>query len=140
MRSIYPPAPAGRIGVALLGIRAIVGLAFIFHARMKLPDPMMWMGPHGFAPSWLQGVVTFAEFFGGIALILGLLTPLVTVILSIDMITAILKYHIPAGGHFVGGRAAFEVPLVYLVVLIALLLAGPGRYSIDGLLFSRRDR
>jgi putative oxidoreductase len=138
IRALYPPAPGGRTGVALLGIRAIVGVAFIFHARMKLPEPFFWMGPHGFAPQWLQGVVTFAEFFGGIALIAGLLVPLVCVLLSIDMIVAILKFHIPAGGHFVGGRASFEVPLVYLVVLVGLLLAGPGRYSIDALIFGRR--
>lgn len=96
------------------------------------------MGPHGFAPPWLQGIVTFAELFGGAALIVGFLTPLVAVLLGIDMVIAITRFHIPMGGHFVGGRFAYEVPLVYLVVMIALLLAGPGGLSLDALLFKRR--
>lgn len=128
-----------RASVAFFAIRAIVGLAFIFHAMLKLPaGAASWMGPHGFAPSWLQAVVTFAELLGGAALILGVLTPLVAAVLSIDMIVAILKFHLPAGGHFVGGRAAFEVPLVYLVVLLSLLVAGPGAYSLDAVMFKRR--
>jgi putative oxidoreductase len=127
-----------RGSVAIFMVRAIVGLGFIFHSRMKLPTPTMWMGPHGFAPPWLQGVVTFVELFGGIALILGVLTPVAALLLAIDMIVAIFWFHIPAGGQFVGGRAAFEVPLVYLVVAVALLIAGPGGFSIDALITRRR--
>jgi putative oxidoreductase len=127
-----------RTSVALLLIRAIVGLGFIFHGLMKAPDPLGWMGPHGFAPSWLQAVVTGVELVGGSAIILGLLTPVAAFLLSIDMVVAIFKVHIPMGGHFVGGRMSFEVPLDYLVVMIALLIAGPGTLSLDALLFKRR--
>ncbi len=128
-----------RASAAFLGIRAIVGLAYVFHGLMKFDlGAAGWMGPHGFAPAWLQAVVTFVELFGGVALILGLFTPLAAVLLSIDMIVAILRVHIPAGGHFVGGRASFEIPLVYLVVLVGLLVAGPGAYSLDAAIFKRR--
>jgi putative oxidoreductase len=133
------PAFGARGSVAIFMVRTIVGFGFIFHSMMKVPDPTMWMGPHGFAPPWLQGVVTFVELFGGIALILGFLTPIAAFLLAIDMIVAILKFHIPAGGHFVGGRAAFEVPLVYLIVVVALLIAGPGSFSIDALIGRRRS-
>jgi len=133
-----PNVPAGRTSLALLLVRAIVGLGFIFHGMMKVPHAAGWMGPHGFAPSWLQLVVTLVETLGGAALILGLLTPLVAFLLGIDMVVAIFGFHIPNRGHFVGGRAAFEVPLVYLVVVIAMLLAGPGAYSIDALISKRR--
>lgn len=128
-----------RGSLAIFMVRTIVGLGFIFHSMFKLPTPTMWMGPQGFAPPWLQGIVTFVELFGGIALIVGFLTPVAAFLLAIDMIVAIFKYHIPAGGHFVGGRASFEVPLVYLVVVLALLIAGPGRFSIDGFIGRRRS-
>ncbi len=138
MRLLSPPPLRGRAALGIFAIRAIVGLGFIFHGYGKMHAPLSWMGPNGFAPPWLQAVVAFAEFFGGFALILGLLTPLVAAVLSIDMLTAIVRFHIPAGGHFVGGRAAFEVPLDYLVVMIALLLMGPGEYSIDSKIFKRK--
>jgi uncharacterized membrane protein YphA (DoxX/SURF4 family) len=133
-----PSVPAGRTSLALLLVRVIVGLGFIFHGMMKVPNAASWMGPHGFAPSWLQLIVTLVETIGGAALILGFLTPLVAFLLGIDMVVAIFGFHIPHGGHFVGGRAAFEVPLVYLVVVIAMLLSGPGAYSVDALISKRR--
>lgn len=128
-----------RGSVAIFMVRTIVGFGFIFHSMLKVPTPTMWMGPHGFAPPWLQGVVTFVELLGGIALILGFLTPIAAFLLAIDMIVAIFRFHIPAGGHFVGGRASFEVPLTYLVVVVALLIAGPGGFSIDALIGRRRS-
>lgn len=128
-----------RAGIAFAAIRTIVGLGFMFHSlTMKVNDPTGWMGPMGFAPPWLQGVVTYVELLGGAAIILGFLTPLAAFLLAIDMIVAIFAFHIPHGGHFVGGRAAFEVPLVYLVVMASLLVAGPGPYALDALIFRRR--
>lgn len=138
--NLFAPAPtSARTGLAFFLIRAIVGLGFIFHGMMKVHAGFSdWMGPHGFAPTWLQSVVTIVEVCGGGALIAGLFTPLVTFLLAIDMIVAIFRYHLPAGGHFVGGRAAFEVPLDYLIVAIAMLVAGPGRFSLDAMFFKRR--
>ncbi len=126
-----------RSSFALLVIRAIVGLGFIFHGMMKVPHPTGWLGPHAFAPPWLQGVVTCLEVLGGAAVILGFLTQFVAILLAIDVFTAIVKVHIPMGGHFVGGPMSFEVPLVYCIVMIGLVVAGPGRFSCDALIFKR---
>ncbi|MGH7736817.1 MAG: DoxX family protein [Candidatus Tyrphobacter sp.] len=140
MNPFTPAETSPRTSLALLLVRAIVGVGFIFHGLMKVPYPTMWMGPHGFAPHWLQGIVTFVETIGGACIICGLLTPLFAFLLSIDMIVAIFKFHIPAGGHFVGGRAAFDVPLTYLIVMIATLVGGPGLFSLDAALWRRRPR
>ncbi len=138
MRLIYPVPAGGRVGIGLLVLRLMAGTGFIVHGSFKIAQPSMWMGPHGFAPPWLQAVVAVAEFYGGFALIFGFLTALLTVVLSIDMIVAIVKVHIPLGAHFAGGRLPLEVPLAYLAMLLALLFAGPGKYSIDAFILRRR--
>ena len=131
------PAMSARASAGLLLLRIVIGLAYVQHGLPKIEHPASWMtmmmGPHAFAPPWLQAVVAVVEFFGGIALVLGLLTPLVAIALAVDMLTAIFAVHIPMGAHWVGGPGSFEVPLFYLVSMIALLLTGPGRYSVDAL-------
>jgi putative oxidoreductase len=142
-RSLFtPPAIGGRPAFGLLLLRFIIGLAFVFHGLPKMHDPTGWMpamlGAHAFAPAWLQAVAALVEFFGGIALILGLLTPLAAMLIAIDMLTAILFVHIPMGGQFVGGRGSFEQPLTYLVAMLLFLLTGPGTISVDARLFAAR--
>ncbi len=90
------------------------------------------------APGWLQATAAWAEFGGGILLIAGFLTPLAAFLIACDMTTAIFFVHIPHGAHFVGGRGPFELPLLYLVIMIGFLLTGPGTYSLDALIFGRR--
>lgn len=134
---LYVHTQPPRASAGLLLLRIIIGLAFMLHGWPKIQHFPGWMGPGGFAPIWLQGIVAIVEFGGGIALILGFLTPLVAIGIIADMTVAILKVHLPAGGHFVGGRGSFEIPLFYLVAMVAFLLAGPGRYSIDAALAGR---
>jgi putative oxidoreductase len=80
-------------------------------------------------------LVAIVEFGGGIALMLGFLVPLAALGIFVDMATAILRVHLPAGGHFIGGPMSFEVPLFYLVAMVAFMFMGAGAYSIDALLF-----
>lgn len=138
---LSPPPVTGRAAFGLLLLRIVVGLAFIFHGFGKIQHPASWMtmmmGPHAFAPPFFQVCAALAEFVGGIALIVGLLTPLVAIALIIDMAVAILFVHIPNGGQFVGGRGAFELPLTYLVSALLVLLTGPGAFSLDALIFGQ---
>ena len=139
---LAPPLIGGRAAVGLLLLRFIIGLAFIFHGWPKMQNPTGWMsammGPHAFAPPFLQAVASFVEFFGGIALILGFLTPITALLILIDMATAIFKVHLPMGGHFVGGAGSFEQPLTYLVAMVLFLFTGPGVISLDARLFAPR--
>jgi len=129
------PLHGPRWSLGLLLLRCVVGLAFILHGSTKLADPTHWatqMLPN--VPGWLQMIVTLVEFGGGFLLILGFLTPLVAFLIGCDMTVAIFSVHIPSGGQFVGGRGAFELPLLYLTVMMLLLLTGPGALSIDALI------
>lgn len=123
---------------ALLLLRLVGGTAFILHGWPKIQKPMSWMGDG--AHPVLQLASALAEFGGGIALIVGFLTPLVTFALAVNMAAALLIVHFPKGQPFVGvgAEGSFELPLVYLVVMIALFAIGPGRYSLDALLWGRR--
>lgn len=128
------------IGLAL--IRIIVGLVFAVHGGQKLfvyglDGVAGAFGQMGIPMAAVAGpAIAFLEFFGGIALILGLATRLVGLGLAFDMIGAIL---------FVHGKAGFFMPNGYEFVLTlfagaaALAVAGAGRYSVDGLIAARSE-
>lgn len=124
-----------RVGFALLIVRSVIGAAFLLRGWMKLQHPFTWNahGPLHIAP-WLQAFVSVLEFAGGGALILGLLTRLVAILLIGDMTVVVFGVFLPHGGVFIGSDRSFEVPLDYLIAMIAFLAAGAGCYSLDALL------
>jgi putative oxidoreductase len=141
MRRLFPIFIGGWGGLALLLVRLVMGLAFVQHGWPKIQNPMGWMNAMGGSsvPSFLQALAALAEFGGGIALILGLLTPLAAFGLVCQMIGALVLVHLPQGHPFVAqGGPSFELALVYLVLAIVLIALGPGKWSLDALLFARR--
>lgn len=125
--------------LGLLLLRLVVGTAFILHGWPKIQKPTSWMGDA--VPGVLQLAAAVSEFGGGIALLVGFLTPLATLGIAATMTGALLLSHFPKGQPFVGGGpgGSFELPLVYLALMIALLAIGPGRYSLDALLRGRSE-
>ncbi len=127
---------------ALLLLRLVVGTAFILHGWPKIQNPMHWMDKAPSPPpALLQAAAALAEFGGGIALIVGLLTPLATLGIAATMVGAFLLSHFPKGDGFVGGApgdGSYELTLVYLALSVALFTIGPGRYSLDALLRGRK--
>lgn len=127
--------------VALLLLRLVVGVVFIFHGSQKLFGAFDGPGIEGFAealeqmeiPSpvvmaWLTGI---AEFGGGILVLIGLITRLAAIAPLIVMVVAITQVHAEA---FAVDRGGMEFALTLATILLALILAGPGRLSIDGLI------
>ena len=82
-------------------------------------------------PAWLGYVSAFTEFFGGILLILGLLTRVAALGNAIGMGVAVLKVHLHAGltGH--NGQAGFEYPLALFAIALMLVFTGPGLLGLD---------
>ena len=121
----------------LLVLRVVVGVLIAAHGLQKLTTA----GPAGFGRGTLAGlgvplpvlvgyVVTFAELAGGVLLILGLLTRLAALVLTVDLVVAILLVKVNVGLIAMRGAGA-ELDLAFIAAFIALLLMGPGRLSLD---------
>jgi len=136
---IYGPFVTGRSAVGILLLRAIAGMAFIYHGWGKIQNPFHWMGPDSAMPAFLQALAAISEFCGGLAWVFGLLTPVASFGIMCTMIVATFT-NITSGGVFVGGTGAYELPLLYLSVAVLLLFAGPGVFSLDAIIFGRRPR
>jgi putative oxidoreductase len=89
-------------------------------------------------PGFLQALAALSEFGGGLALVLGLLTPLAMLGVLCTMGYAAF-FHISSGDPFVGFPRSWEPAALFFVIALCVLLAGPGRYSLDAQLFRRRE-
>lgn len=116
---------------ALLVARVIVGVIFIAHGSQKLfgafggpglAGVVKMLGPVGY-------LVTVDEFFGGLGLLVGVLSRFSAFWLIVDMIGAIALVH-GRNGFFLGAKPGFEYSLALIGLLAAILLAGPGRFSL----------
>lgn len=137
----YGPFVAGRNGLGLLLLRLIVGGAFVVHGLPKIQAPFNWMGPTAPVPGFLQALAAVAEFFGGLALIVGALTPLASLGLAFTMAFALFMVHIRMGHAWIASdpsKASYEIVALYLISFITLILTGPGAYSIDAHLLDRK--
>ncbi len=79
---------------------------------------------------WTAGTI---EFVGGIALILGLFTKVVAAIAALEMLVAIVTFHLPQGWNpfiFPPGNGA-ELPLLYIAAFLILIINGGGKWSLE---------
>jgi putative oxidoreductase len=134
-------------GIGLL--RIVVGIIFVMHGQQKLFE-MGVGGVSGFfaslgvpASQLAAFVVSLLETIGGVALILGVLTRLFGLLLTGDMLVALLLVHRHNG--FFAGNGGVELALLLGTAALALALTGPGALALDNLLpvermFQERDR
>lgn len=126
--------------VGFLFLRLVMGVGFVFHGWPKIQEPFGWMGPEAAMPGILQALAALAEFGGGVALILGLLTRLASLGIACVMVVAVGWVHVPQGDPFVGGpgEPSYELAAVYLACALLFLLSGAGRLSLDARFFGQQ--
>ena len=141
------------LNLTLLPLRLIVGFGFMEHGFAKLAK-----GPDAFAnilqaigvpgPHFMAWSTVLVEIFGGLAVILGAFVTLASLPMAAVLLVAMFTVHLPygfssikleavtaAGAQF--GPPGYEVSLLYLACLAALVLGGPGPLTIGDLIRKR---
>mgnify|MGYP001553759698 FL=1 len=127
------------VDTSLLLLRFVAGLAFMLHGWGKIQNPFGWMGPDACAPGIFQALAAVAEFGGGLAWIIGLVTPLASLGIACTMAVAFFMHAVMNGDPFVStGGPSFELAALYFCIAVLLITAGPGRLSLDRSLFGPR--
>ena len=127
-------------------VRVVVGVVFVAHGAQKV---LSWFGGYGFsatmngmqhmgipAPFALLAIV--AEFFGGLGLMVGLLSRVAAFGIFVEMLVAVVKVH-GANGLFMNWAGnqrgeGFEYHLLALALLLVLMVRGAGALSLDRLI------
>ena len=139
---------------APLPLRLMIGYGFVAHGRAKLSR-----GPSGFArlleqigaplPEATAWASTLLEILGGLAILAGAFVAAVSVPLIVMMLVAMFTVHLRYGFSAINtigltadgpqfGPPGYEINLLYIAGLLALMLGGAGPLSIDGLLRPRK--
>lgn len=144
---IVPAAPHGAAAAGLLLLRLFTGLVFIRHGWPKLSNLGTWATAMK-TPAWLCFLSAFSMWAGGIALIVGMLTPLAALAIAVSMLYAVVleiksgfpfiapdPFQIPEGDYAgpmgVGEPPSWEKAAMYVVMCAVLITAGGGPFSVD---------
>jgi len=137
--SIIHKALLSNAGAAALILRIPIGLILAAHGAQKLfgwfggnglAGTAQWLSSMGMEPGLLMAILAGgAEFFGGLALVLGLLTRPAALVAAFTMLVAIFSVHISNGLFAADG--GYEYALVLMVALLALAVQGGGSLSLD---------
>ena len=146
MQRLFSNFITGPGAVGLLVLRLVVGVAFMLHGWDKIQHPFSWMDRPGQPPSpmpdILQALAALSEFGGGLALIVGLLTPIAAFGIACTMAVAIMTVSLPMGQTFVAkpGKSSYELALTFLAIMLMMMFVGPGILSLDALLFNKNRK
>jgi|TARA_B110000090_G_scaffold89237_1_gene101263 putative oxidoreductase len=129
-------------GFGILALRIPAAIIFIAHGGQKLfawfggyglEGTGQWMASIGLVPGYQLALLAgSAEFFGGIALLVGLMVRPTALILALTMLVAIFSVHF-VNGLFMSNNG-YEFALALLAISASLMFSGAGKVSIDNIL------
>ena len=129
-------------GFATLALRLPIGIIFMAHGSQKLfgwfggyglEGTGQWMASLGMEPGYLMALMAGSgEFFGGLFLLLGLLTRGAALVTAFTMLIAIVTVHI-SNGLFLANNG-YEYALALMAASVSLLISGSGKVALDNAL------
>ena len=129
-------------GYSTLALRIPIGIIFMAHGAQKLfgwfggyglEGTGGWMESIGLAPGFIMALMAgSAEFFGGLFILLGLLTRPAALALSFTMVVAIFSVHF-TNGLFMSNNG-YEFGLALLAACVSLAFSGAGKLAVDNVL------
>ncbi|MCU4675805.1 DoxX family protein [Catenovulum sp. 2E275] len=135
-------------GLAPLALRIPIGIIFIAHGAQKLFGAFggyglqgtgQWMASIGLEPGYLMALLAGSgEFFGGVFILLGLLTRPAALVTAFTMLVAIFTVHFE-NGLFMANNG-YEFGLALLAASVALLISGAGKLSADNVIVNKLTR
>ena len=116
-----------------LVMRLVLGTIMVRHGYDKIiPSGALYNFSHMVTrlhlPVWLGYIAAFTEFFGGMLLIIGLLTRFAALMVAFDMATAIFKIHLHGG---LMGPNSFAFPLALFSIALMPVFTGCGWLGLD---------
>ena len=142
MKALLQNLSVSHSGFAALALRIPASTIFIAHGAQKLfgwfggyglEGTGQWMGSIGLEPGYFMALLAgSAEFFGGIFLLLGLLTRPTALVLAVTMLVAIFAVHFE-NGLFMSNNG-YEFGLALLAISVSLMFAGGGKFGLDNLI------
>jgi len=149
---LVPTGGGALAGAGLLLLRLFMGVAFVRHGWPKVRNLRTWATALK-TPEWLCFLSAASMVAGGIALVLGLLTPLATLPILVSMLYAMVleirsgfpfiapdPFQIPEGDYAgpmgVGEPPSWEKAAMYAVMALVLISCGGGAFSLDNLLIA----
>jgi putative oxidoreductase len=123
-------------------LRIILGFTFFVHGLVKFQDGIE--NTVGFfeslgLPGFTAYVVAGIEFIGGIAIILGIGTRVISILLALIMIGAILKVNLAGGFLGNGQMAGFELDLALLAISAYLAITNHSAFALDNVIFRSKQ-
>lgn len=139
MNNLIQSITATHAGFGITILRIVAGITFAAHGAQKLfgwfgghglAGVAQWMESIGLAPGYLMALAAgSAEFFGGLALIVGLLARPAAAVLAVTMLVAIVTVHLQHG--FFMSNNGYEFALALMAMSLAVLVEGAGKLSLD---------
>jgi putative oxidoreductase len=113
------------------GLRIVVGVFFIVHSQMKFGSGFGGFLQSEGLPPEMAILIGLLESIGGILLIVGVLSRIASALIAIDMLGAII--YVKKAQSF-SGKNGIELELLAFIILITIMVLGPGRISLSHLI------
>lgn len=123
-------------------LRVVLGITFFIHGLVKfqggIENTVGWFASIGL-PGALAYVVAIIELVGGIALIIGLGSRIVSALLALLMAGATLKVKLAGGFLGTGQGAGYELDLALLAMAVFIAINGSKMFALDQIVFKQKE-